>query len=201
MTRARLIPWAVASVAFAGGCGSPDVGEESADPAELGSVGTEDQASTSTADSDAYAPIRELAEMDPRQPVPLQPMMAWHQKQNMMEHLVAIRRITDGLAREDWDEVATASRLIEASPQMERMCHHMGQGADGFTEMALEFHRRAAGIGEAAERQDGASALGATAHTLEACTSCHAAFRQEVVDSATWQTRTGSEHQPMHGTP
>jgi hypothetical protein len=66
--------------------------------------------------------MAELEELDPRQPVPLQPMMAWHQKQNMMEHLGAIQRITDGLAREDWEEVARASAPLETSPQMQAGC-------------------------------------------------------------------------------
>src|SRR5690606_20846067 len=138
---------------------------------------------------------------DDREPVPLQPMMAWHQKQNMMEHLVAIQQITDGLAREDWAAVARASQLIESSPAMQAMCQHMGAGAEGFTELALEFHRRAEAIGDAARENDGAATLRATAHTLAACTACHAAFRQEVVDAATWQTRTGRHHDPAatHG--
>ncbi len=146
-------------------------------------------------------PADELARLDPRTPVPLQPMMAWHQKQNMMEHLVAIQRITDGLAREDWEEIASAAALIESSPQMQQMCQHMGAGADGFTELALDFHRRADGIGEAARARDGAGVLRATATTLQACTGCHAAYRQEVVDAATWQARTGATHDPaaMHG--
>jgi hypothetical protein len=121
-------------------------------------------------------------------------MMAWHQKQNMMEHLVVIQRITEGLAREDWEEIARASVLIESSPQMEQMCQHMGAGAEGFTEMALDFHRRADAIGVAARAQDGPAVLLATSNTLQACTGCHAAFRQEVVDAATWQERTGSVH-------
>lgn len=107
--------------------------------------------------SGACQPMDELASLDHRTPVPLQPMMAWHQKQNMMEHLVAIQRITDGLAREDWEEVATASALIESSPQMQQMCQHMGAGAQGFTEMALDFHRRADVIGVAARAHDGAA--------------------------------------------
>ena len=149
----------------------------------------------------ATHPADELASLDHRTPLPLQPMMAWHQKQNMMEHLVAIQRITDGLAREDWEEVASASALIESSPQMQQMCQHMGAGADGFTEMALDFHRRADAIGEAARARDGASVLRATADTLHACTGCHAAYRQEVVDAATYQARTGESHDPsaMHG--
>lgn len=144
-------------------------------------------------------PVRELAELDTRQPVPLQPMMAWHQKQNMMQHLTAIQRITAGLAEEDWDEVAAAAELIEESPQMQQMCEHMGAGADGFTELALDFHRRANVIGEAARVHDGAGVLRATSSTLLSCTGCHAAFRQEVVDAETWQARTGSSLS-HHGT-
>lgn len=144
-------------------------------------------------------PVEELASMDPRTPLPLQPMMAWHQKQNMMEHLVAIQRVTDGLAREDWEEVAKAAALIESSPQMQQMCQHMGAGADGFTEMALDFHRRADAIGEAARAHDGAAVLRATSSTLQSCTGCHAAFRQEVVTAADWQRQTGQAHDPASG--
>ena len=145
--------------------------------------------------------MQELAALDHRTPVPLQPMMAWHQKQNMMEHLSAIERVTDGLAREDWEAIAEASALIGSSPEMEQMCQHMGAGAEGFTELALEFHRRADTIGEAARAHDGPAVLRATATTLQACTGCHATYRQDVVDATTWQARTGSTHDPgmMHG--
>lgn len=144
----------------------------------------------------ACAPMEELARLDARRPVPLQPMMAWHQKQNMMEHLVAIQRITEGLSREDWGEIAQASALIEASPHMQQTCQHMGAGAEGFTEMALDFHRRADAIGAAARAQDAGAVLRATSHTLEACTGCHAAFRQEIVDPATWRDRTAGATAP-----
>jgi hypothetical protein len=145
-------------------------------------------------------PFAQLAAMDTRKPVPLQPMMAWHQKQNMMEHLVAIQRITAGASKKDWGEIQDAAKLIESSPQMQQMCQHMGAGAEGFTDMALEFHKRADAIAPAAKEKDLEGVLAATAHTLQACTSCHAAFRQVVVDAATWQERTGSAHQPgqMH---
>jgi hypothetical protein len=149
--------------------------------------------------SDACAPIAQLSAMDPRKPVPLQPMMAWHQKQNMQEHLVAIQRITEGLSRDDWDEIARASALIETSPQMQMMCQHMGAGADGFTELALDFHRRADAIGEAARAHDASAVLRATSNTLQACTGCHAAYRQDVVDARTWQALTGSAHEPTPG--
>jgi hypothetical protein len=156
-------------------------------------------AEAEASDDDSCAPIAELDALDPRTPVPLQPMMAWHQKQNMQEHLVAIQRITAGLAREDWDEVASASALIESSPQMQQMCRHMGAGADGFTELALDFHRRADAIGEAARARDTQAVLRATSHTLQACTSCHSTYRQDVVDAETWTERAGREHQPAMG--
>ena len=142
------------------------------------------------------SPAERLAEMDTRRPVPLQPMMAWHQKQNMMQHLIAIQRITGGVAEEDWEEVASASALIESSPQMQQMCQHMGAGAPGFTEQALEFHHRADAIGVAARAHDGAAVLRATSFTLQACTTCHSTYRQDVVDAETWQARTGSAHDP-----
>jgi hypothetical protein len=161
----------------------------------------QEQPQAAVASSGACQPMEELAGLDHRTPVPLQPMMAWHQKQNMMEHLVAIQRITDGLAREDWDEVASASALIESSPQMQQMCQHMGAGAQGFTELALDFHRRADAIGVAARAHDGAAVLRATSNTLQSCTGCHAAFRQDVVSASEWQRRTGQAHDPtrMHG--
>lgn len=155
-----------------------------------------DQASTPLASSDACQPFTELSALDQRRPVPLLPRMAWHQKQNMLEHLVAIERIVDGLAREDWEAVGRASANIESSRRMRRMCNHMGAAAEGFTEQALEFHRRADAIGEAARAQDAQAVLRATSNTLQSCTSCHAQFRQEVVDAETWMARTGQAELP-----
>jgi hypothetical protein len=126
-------------------------------------------------------------------------MMAWHQKQNMQEHLAAIQRIIDGLSREDWEQIAHASAPIESSPQMQQMCEHMGAGAEGFTEMALDFHHRADAIGEAARARDPQAVLRATSSTLEACTSCHDQYRQDVIDAQTWKSRIGQMHDPMMG--
>ena len=134
--------------------------------------------------------------MDPRKPVPLQPMMAWHQKQNMQDHLLVIQEVLDALSREDWDALAKSSSRIESSPQMQQMCQHMGAGAQGFETMALEFHRRADQIGLAAKAKDAKAVLTATTQTLQVCTSCHATWRQDVVDAKAWQQRTGSSHAP-----
>jgi hypothetical protein len=160
-----------------------------------------EQAPPPAASGDACQPISELNALDPRRPVPLQPMMAWHQKQNMQDHLEAIQRIVEGLTREDWEAIGDASARIESSPQMQQMCEHMGAGADGFTEMALDFHRKADAIGEAADARDAQAVLRATSDALQACTSCHSTYRQEIVDAETWTSRTGQAHDPamMHG--
>lgn len=144
------------------------------------------------------SPTEMLNAMDPRTPVPLQPMMAWHQKQNMQEHLVAIQQITDALSREDWQGVSDAASLIALSPQMQMQCEHMGAGAEGFTEAALDFHHRADAIRKAAEEQDASAVLAATSHTLQACTSCHATYRQDVVDAQSWEAQTGASSALAH---
>lgn len=127
---------------------------------------------------------------DTRQPLPLTAMMAEHQKQNMREHLVAIQGIVAALGRDDMDAVAKAAASIGYSEAMGRMCAHMGAAAPGFTPMALDFHRAADGIAEAARRDDRAGVLSALDRTLRNCVGCHATFRQEVVDEATWQRLT-----------
>lgn len=146
--------------------------------------------------SQPQSPHEALAALDTRTPVPLQPMMAWHQKQNMMSHLVAIQRVVEAAAASDWAAVAEASAGIESSPQMKQMCQHMGAGADGFTERALRFHEQADGIGRAARAQDLSGVLEATSATLKACTTCHAEYRQQVVGAETWRTLTGQAHDP-----
>jgi cytochrome c556 len=127
-----------------------------------------------------------LASMDGRTPVPLLPMMANHQKQNMREHLVAVQEITAGVSANDFAAIEHAASRIGFSERMGAMCKHMGVGAVGFSERALAFHHTADGIGEAAKRQDMKAVLVKLNETLAACTSCHATYKQQVVDEATW---------------
>ncbi|MEO0322269.1 MAG: hypothetical protein AAF447_04895 [Myxococcota bacterium] len=178
---------------MAWGCGA-GAGDESP-PAETGADDRQVEPGSPAGEAPPH-PSEALAALDPRRPVPLQPMMAWHQKQNMMAHLVAVQAITEAAARGDWGAVAQASRPLESSPRMATMCEHMGAGADGFTEAALAFHARADAIGEAAKVADGPGVLEALAATLEACTSCHAAYRQEVVHAAEWEALTKVSHHP-----
>jgi cytochrome c556 len=131
-----------------------------------------------------------------RQPLPLLPMMAEHQKQNMREHLAAVQAIVAALGRDDLDAVATAAARIGSSEAMGQMCEHLGAAAPGFTAVALEFHRTADTITEAARRHDRAGVLSALDRTLQACVGCHARFRQEIVDQATWTRLTAGPTPP-----
>lgn len=131
-----------------------------------------------------------LDEMDSRVAVPLLPMMANHQKQNMRDHLLAVQEIILASGRDDFASVERAAARIGYSPAMGQMCTHMGAGAKGFTEQALAFHHTADSIAVAARRHDRPGVMAALGTTLQACTACHETFRQRVVDQATWTSLT-----------
>jgi cytochrome c556 len=133
---------------------------------------------------------------DARQPLPLLPMMAAHQKQNMREHLAAVQAIVAAIAGDDMDAVAKASGRLGYSEAMGQMCEHMGAAAPAFTPMALNFHHTADTIGEAARRGDRAGVLSALDRTLQTCVGCHAAYRQEIVDESTWKRLTAEATSP-----
>jgi hypothetical protein len=137
-------------------------------------------------------PSAVLAQMDQRKPVPLLPMMANHQKQNMREHLVAVEEIVSALALDDFAAVEKAVGRIGFSEQMGMMCTHMGAGAPGFTEEALAFHHTADGIAVAARAKDKGRVLTELSATLKTCTACHATWKQQVVDEQSWKTLTAT---------
>lgn len=131
-----------------------------------------------------------LADLDGRTPLPLMPMMAHHQKQNMRDHLVAVQEVVAALAAEDFPAVERAAARIGYSEQMAAMCTHMGAGAPGFTDQAMNFHHTADTIAEAAKRKDAKAVASTLGATLRTCTGCHATYRQDVVDRETWSSRT-----------
>lgn len=133
-----------------------------------------------------------LDQMDTRGPVPLLPMMANHQKQNMREHLVAVQGIVAALATSDFSGIEQAASKIGFSDKMGQMCEHMGAGAMGFSDQALEFHHTADRIVDAAKARDSTRVLVALSATLQTCTSCHAVWKQQVVYAATWQQLTSA---------
>lgn len=137
-------------------------------------------------------PQDELAKLDARSDVPLLPMMANHQKQNMRDHLLAVQEIVAALSTEDFAAVERSASRLGFSEQMGQMCTHMGMGAPGFTERALAFHHTADGITAAARAHDSAAVMKALGSTLQACTGCHATFKQSVVSEATWNQVTSA---------
>lgn len=147
-------------------------------------------------------PHAALDTMDTRTPVPLVPMMANHQKQNMRDHLLAVQEILAAVTTKDFAKVEKAAGRIGYSEQMGMMCSHMGAGAPGFTEAALNFHHTADSITAAAKNEDTGGVLGALNATLSTCTSCHSTYKQEVVDEATWAslTKQKAPSGPMHPT-
>lgn len=139
-----------------------------------------------------------LDRMDERDPVPLLPMMALHQKENMRDHLVAVQEIVAALATEDYAGVEKAAGRIGFSDKMAQMCTHMGAGAPGFTEQGIAFHHAADRIAEAARERDRGRVLTELGATLATCTSCHAKWKQQVVDQDAWQRLTKAPP-PVHG--
>ncbi len=133
-----------------------------------------------------------LDQMDVRRRVPLLPMMANHQKQNMRDHLLAVQEIVSALATEDYAAIENAAARMGFSEPMRQMCTHMGAGAPGFTEQALAFHHTADRIATAAHARDRALVLTELGATLQTCTACHAVWRQQVVDEPTWQRLTAT---------
>lgn len=137
------------------------------------------------------SPTAELSALDTRQPLPLEPAMALHQKAQMRGHLEAVQQVTTALAAGDWAAVEAAAARMGSSPGMLQTCERMGAGAAGFTEQAADFHRRADNIGAAARRRDAGAVLTALSDTLAACTACHQTWRQDVVTAEAYETAAG----------
>jgi hypothetical protein len=136
------------------------------------------------------APHHPPSTSDTRKPLPLLAHMAEHQRENMRDHLAAIQEILAALSVNDFEGVERAASRIGYSEQMGRMCSHMGAGAPGFTDTALNFHRTADTIGTAAKQRDAGATLKAVSATLQTCVGCHATYRQEIVDEAKWNELT-----------
>jgi cytochrome c556 len=159
-----------------------------------GAAGCQRPAATTAPQTSATAV---LDAMDTRVPVPLLPMMANHQKQNMRDHLQAVQTIVAAAGAGDFPAIARAAATIGYSEQMGQMCSHMGAGAPGFTEQALRFHHTADRISDAARQRDMPGVLGALGNTLATCTGCHATFKQKLVDDTTWASLAG-QAAPQH---
>jgi hypothetical protein len=136
--------------------------------------------------SAGHLQMQNESEADSRKPLKLLPMMAQHQKENMREHLVAVQKIVAALAVNDFTSVEQAAQTLDYSPQMAAMCNNMGAATPGYSERAIAFHHTADSITESARKKDQVAVMTALGKTLGTCTSCHAVYRQEVVDQKTW---------------
>lgn len=166
-------------------------------------------APTSTSAPPAPAPAdtgcasqRALDKLDSRSSVPLLPMMANHQKQNMRDHLAVVQEVVAGIAASDYAAIEKAAGRMGFSEQMGAMCSHMGAGAPGFTEQAIAFHKTADSIADAARKHDRDGVTRALATTLATCTGCHSTWKQQVVDEEALARATGGAapmpHAPEH---
>lgn len=128
-----------------------------------------------------------------RAPLPLLDYMAEHQLQNMRDHLAAVQEILASLAANDFEGIERAATRIGTSEKMKMMCDHMGAAAPGFTDMALNFHRTADTIVEAAKKQDKQQVIASLSATVNTCVACHSSYKQQIVDEATWKELTGGK--------
>lgn len=131
---------------------------------------------------------------DARRPLPLLPMMAAHQKRNMREHLEAVQEIVAALAANDFDAVQRSARQLGYSNEVAQICQHFGMASAAFTREALAFHHTADRIAVAARARNRSRVLAELSTTLRACRSCHANWKQEIVDEPTWNRLTSAVH-------
>jgi hypothetical protein len=124
--------------------------------------------------------------IDARRPLPLLPVMAVHQKQTMREHLGAVQEIIAALGSDDFDAVQRSATRLGFSEEVGQMCEHLGAASPAFTKQALAFHHTADRIATAARDHDRSRVLVELSTTLQACTACHAAWKQDVVSESTW---------------
>lgn len=133
-----------------------------------------------------------------RRPLPLLQMMADHQKRMMRDHLGAVQEIVTALAADDFGAVERAAARLGFSEEVGRMCTHIGAASPAFTRQALAFHHTADGIGAAARERNRQRVLAELSTTLQACRTCHAGWKQDVVDEPTWNRLTSASESPVH---
>ena len=197
MTRISSFAMLALSLVAVGGC-SRDTAKPA--PAAAPAAAPTAAPAAPVATSPVPGPAAVLDALDSRKPIPLLPMMANHQKQNMRDHLLAVQEIVLALGSDDFAAIEKSVGRIGFSDREAAMCNHMGAGAPAFIEQALAFHHQADRIGEAARARDRGKVVAELGATLQTCTGCHATWKQQIVDEATWTHITGSAPPMMdHG--
>ena len=142
---------------------------------------------TSSAPEMPASAAETLDRIDLRTPLPMLPMMAKRQKENMRDHLLVVQEIIAALVSDDFAAIERAAQRIGFSEDTRQMCTRMGAAAPGFTEQALAFHHGVDRVAVAAHARDRVGVLEQLSATLGICTACHSTWKQQVVDEATWE--------------
>lgn len=98
---------------------------------------------------------------------------------------VATRGVADGVAREDWTQVAEiASRIADhPQPPLAEKLHILalvGRDSARFRGYDGQIREAARSLQEAAKRKEGQAATRALADMRGACDACHATFRRPI---------------------
>lgn len=131
--------------------------------------------------------MHNMSSNDTRTPIPMTAQMSQHQLSNMRDHLEAIQEAVSAMATKNFDQMKKASKKLASSPEMTQMCEHMGKGTPGYTEMGLALHKSGDELVHAAEKKNYDLFVKKLGATLQTCTACHAAFKQEVVPDSVFQ--------------
>jgi hypothetical protein len=118
---------------------------------------------------------------DKRQSVKMTAQMGEHQLKNMRDHLEAITEIVGAMVNKDFKKMEKGASRLASSPKMKMMCNNMGKATPGFTKMGLALHSTADKMVHAAKNKDHNLFVKKLGATLRTCTSCHSAFKQEIV--------------------
>lgn len=95
--------------------------------------------------------------------------------------------VTDGISREDWTLVESASHLIAAHPQpslteKSRIVGFMGANMGKFKAFDEQTHEASHDMAAAAQEKDGTKVILAFQKLQSSCLSCHQAFRPAFIE-------------------
>jgi cytochrome c556 len=96
-----------------------------------------------------------------------------------------MQRITEGIATENWQQVAEVALNVADHPQPPmqerlRIIQFIGTDAGRFKSYDQQVHKAAKTLSEAAQREDGTAVIEAFSHIQNNCLGCHQNFRQPV---------------------
>lgn len=107
----------------------------------------------------------------------LSPQKAQHQLMNMRNHLIAIQSIVNYLSKDNYEKASEiASSQLGLTEEMEMMCSSFGN--EEFEKLGLAFHNSADKMSEVFKKKDKNESLEALSTTMNACVTCHTAFKQ-----------------------